>query len=349
MLSARTVANEHSDVFTFLTGDLAATATQCRKPEDGCSLSLVYVSDAKQLEAAAQTHAAIVIAQRNLTADVQAMGERLNCVFSVGSISMGMAQLLKYFDLKRDRFTQWGERHATAIVHPTAIVGANVILGPYSVVGAGSVIGDGCCIGTHVVVENNVTIGADTVLHSHVFIGSGCIVGSQCEIHPHTSVGSDGFGYAVGAGGRSTKISHLGIVTLGDRVEIGSNCAIDRGTIDSTYIRSGTKLDNICHIAHNCDLGEDGFYTAGFMMAGSTTIGKRFMTGGNSVVGTHLTLADDVILAGRSTVTNDVKEGGQYGGYPLQPIKEALKTIVSIGQLNDIRKNLNKVMKHLGL
>ena len=85
------------------------------------------------------------------------------------------------------------------------------------------------------------------------------------------------------------------------------------------------------------------------MMAGSTTIGKRFMTGGNSVVGTHLTLADDVILAGRSTVTNDVKEGGQYGGYPLQPIKEALKTIVSIGQLNDIRKNLNKVMKHLGL
>ncbi len=349
MLSARTIASEHADVFTFLAGDLAAAAAQCRQPEECCSTSLVYVSDAAQLELAARAGAAIVIVQRGLTGDAQAMTERLNCVFSAGSIPMGMAQLLKYFDGKRDRFTQWGERHATAVVHSTATIGANVILGPYCVIGAGSTIGDGCCIGAHVVVENNVTVGNDTMLHPHVFIGAGCIVGNQCEIHPHTSVGSDGFGYAVGADGRSNKISHLGIVTLGDRVEIGSNCAIDRATITSTHIRSGTKLDNICHIAHNCDLGEDGFYTAGFMMAGSTTIGKRFMTGGNSVVGTHLTLADDVVLAGRSTVTNDVKEGGQYGGYPLQPIKDALKTIVSIGQLNDIRKNLNRVMKHLGL
>jgi UDP-3-O-[3-hydroxymyristoyl] glucosamine N-acyltransferase len=138
-------------------------------------------------------------------------------------------------------------------------------------------------------------------------------------------------------------------VCIGDEVEIGGNCSIDRGTLSSTFIRSGTKVDNICHIAHNCDLGEDGFYTAGFMMAGSTKIGRRFMTGGNSVVSAHLTLADDVVLAGRSTVTNDVKEAGQYGGYPLQPVKDALKTIVSLGQINDIRKNLNKVMKRLGI
>jgi UDP-3-O-[3-hydroxymyristoyl] glucosamine N-acyltransferase len=74
----------------------------------------------------------------------------------------------------------------------------------------------------------------------------------------------------------------------------------------STFIRSGAKLDNICHIAHNCDLGENGLYTAGFMMAGSTKIGRGFMTGGNSVVSAHLTLADNVHLAGRSTVTNNV-------------------------------------------
>jgi UDP-3-O-[3-hydroxymyristoyl] glucosamine N-acyltransferase len=349
MLTAKCIATEHADVFTFLSGDLEAVAAQCRRPEEGCSASLVYVSDAGQLAVAARTGASIIIVHRSLTNDVQAMRDRLNCVFSVAAISTGMAQLLKHFDCKRERFAQWGERHATAVVHPSATIGANVLLGPYCVIGAGTAIADGCCIGAHVVVENNVTIGADTILHPHVFIGAGCIVGSQCEIHPHTSVGSDGFGYAVGAGRRATKIPHLGIVTLGDRVEIGSNCAIDRATITSTHIRSGTKLDNICHIAHNCDLGEDGLYTAGFMMAGSTTIGKRFMTGGNSVVGTHLTLADDVSLAGRSTVTNDVKEAGQYGGYPLQPVKDALKTIVSLGQINDIRKNLNKVMKRLGI
>jgi UDP-3-O-[3-hydroxymyristoyl] glucosamine N-acyltransferase len=199
------------------------------------------------------------------------------------------------------------------------------------------------------VIENGARIGAGTMLHPHVFVGAGCEIGLNCEVHPHTTIGSDGFGYAVGASRRPQKLSHLGNVCIGDEVEIGGNCSIDRATLTSTYIRSGTKLDNICHIAHNCDLGEDGFYTAGFMMAGSTTIGRRFMTGGNSVVSAHLTLADDVSLSGRSTVTNDVPEPGHYGGYPLQPLKDALRTIASVGQITEMRRNLNRVLKHLQL
>jgi UDP-3-O-[3-hydroxymyristoyl] glucosamine N-acyltransferase len=85
------------------------------------------------------------------------------------------------------------------------------------------------------------------------------------------------------------------------------------------------------------------------MMAGSTTIGRRFMTGGNSVVSAHLTLADDVALAGRSTVTSDVREPGHYGGYPLQPLKEAMRTIAALGQISDIRKSVNRIMRHLKL
>ncbi len=85
------------------------------------------------------------------------------------------------------------------------------------------------------------------------------------------------------------------------------------------------------------------------MTGGSTKIGRQFVTGGGTVVTAHVTLADNVILAGRSTVTNDVREAGSYGGYPLQPLKQAMKTVVSIGQLNDLRRNLNRVMKHLGL
>jgi UDP-3-O-[3-hydroxymyristoyl] glucosamine N-acyltransferase len=212
-------------------------------------------------------------------------------------------------------------------------------------VGAGASIGDRCCIGSHAVVENDARIGAGTTLHPHVFVGAGCEVGNDCELHPHTSIGSDGFGYAVGASRRPQKISQLGNVRIGDEVEIGSNCAIDRATLTSTYIRSGTKLDNVCHIAHNCDLGEDGMYTAGFMMAGSTKIGRRFMTGGNSVVSAHLTLADDVMLGGRSTVTSDVSEAGQYAGYPLQPLKDAMRTLASLGQLSEMRRSLNRVLR----
>jgi UDP-3-O-[3-hydroxymyristoyl] glucosamine N-acyltransferase len=260
-----------------------------------------------------------------------------------------MAALLKYFDTKPERFSQWGERHSTAVVHPTATIGRNAMLGPYCVIGAHATIGDDCLIGSHTVVENYVKIGARTILHPHVFVGSACEIGSDCEIHPHSSIGSDGFGYALSKSERPQKISQLGNVVIGDEVEIGSNCAIDRATLTSTFIRSGAKLDNICHIAHNCDLGENGFYTAGFMMGGSTKIGRNFVTGGGSVVTAHVTVADDVILAGRSTVMNDIRQAGSYGGHPLQPLRQAMKTLGSIGQLNDIRRNLNRVMKHLGL
>ena len=349
MLSAQTIQDRHSDIFTFLHGNLDAAANHCHVPEEASRGSLVYVSNAAQLaEARSHQPAILIVPARMSECANDALGAG-GCYFSVQSISMGMAILLKYFDKKGYRFTQWGERHSTAVVHAQAAIGARVFLGPYCVVGADARIGDDCMIGAHSVVENGASLGARTVLHPHVFVGAGSQIGEDCEIHPHTSIGSDGFGYAVDRDGGARKIAHLGNVRIGDRVEIGSNCAIDRATLTSTHIRSGTKLDNICHIAHNCDLGENGFFTAGFMMGGSTKIGRHFVTGGNSVVTAHITLGDNVILAGRSSVTCDVPDAGSYGGYPLQPLKEAMKTIANIGHLNEIRKNLNRVMKHLHL
>ncbi len=349
MLTAQMIKNRHSDVFTYLHGNLCSSASRCHVPDEASSQSLVYVSDAAQLHEAVRRKPAILIIQAKFAEEAPSVADMDTGCFSVQNISMGMAVLLKYFDRKYERFTQWGPRHATAVVHARALIGGGVFLGPYCVIGAQAVIGDGCMIGAHAVIENDARIGARTIIHPHVFVGAACEIGADCEIHPHTSIGGDGFGYAVGADRRPRKIAHLGNVVIGDEVEIGSNCAIDRATLTSTHIRSGAKLDNICHIAHNCDLGENGFYTAGFMMGGSTKIGRRFVTGGNSVVTAHITLADDVVLAGRSTVTSDVPEAGPYGGYPLQPLKEAMKTIANIGHLNEIRRNLNRVMKHLDL
>jgi UDP-3-O-[3-hydroxymyristoyl] glucosamine N-acyltransferase len=347
MLNARTIQTLHSDVCTYMWGNLDAAADDCRAPADAGPGSLVFVTDLAQLQAVRSRHAAILVLQRDIAGELAPDEAGFGCCFSVSSVPMGMAVLLGHLDRKRERFAQWGQHHPTAVVHPDATIGSGVLLGPYCVIGARASIGDDCCIGSHVVVENDVRIGAGTMLHPHVFVGAGCELGRDCEVHPHTSIGSDGFGYAVGADRRPRKIPHLGNVCIGDQVEIGSNCAIDRAKLSSTYIRSGAKLDNICHIAHNCDLGEDGFYTAGFMMAGSTTIGRRFMTGGNSVVSAHLTLADDVVLAGRSTVTSDVPEAGHYGGYPLQPIKDAIRTLSTLGHVSGMRKSLNRVLKHL--
>jgi UDP-3-O-[3-hydroxymyristoyl] glucosamine N-acyltransferase len=349
VLRAETIQSRHSDLFTFVQGDLAATATVCHRPEESCAESLVYLSNRKQLEAVASPDAAILILHKDLLPAINDAQKWRGCVFSVSAIPPAMAALLQYFDRKTERFAQWGERHPTAVVHERASIGKNVMLGPYCVIGADAVIGDDCLIGSHTVVENKARIGARTILHPHVFIGSACEIGSGCEIHPHTSIGSDGFGYAVDAGGKPRKIPQLGNVVVGDDVEIGSNCAVDRATLTSTYIRSGAKLDNICHIAHNCDLGENGLYTAGFMMAGSTTIGRSFVTGGNSVVSAHLTIADNVSLQGRSNVTKSITRAGAYGGYPLQPLQDALRTAVNVGHLSKMRRDLKRVMNHLKL
>ena len=225
MLNAHSIQGRHGDVFTYLQGNLDTAATHCRMPCDAAPDSLVFVSDQAQLTAAREHGAAILIVQRDIVEQLAAAETAFGCCFSVRTVPMGMAVLLKYFDRKRKRFAQWGERHPTAIVHASATIGADVLLGPYCVIGANAVIGDGCCIGSHTVVENDACLGSNTLLHPHVFIGAGCELGRDCEVHSHTSIGSDGFGYAVGASRRPQKLSHLGNVCIGDEVEIGAAIA----------------------------------------------------------------------------------------------------------------------------
>ena len=166
--------------------------------------SLVFVSDAEQIAQAYSHRPAILICLSKVSESLKpANGD--TCCFSVKVMPIGMATLLKYFDRKCVRFTQWGPRHPTALVHPDAHVGSDVCLGPYCVIGANATLGNNSMIGAHAVIENGATIGARTVIHPQVFIGAGCQVGDDCEIHPHTTVGGDGFGYAPGPDGRAAR------------------------------------------------------------------------------------------------------------------------------------------------
>ena len=165
MLRAETIKERHSDIFTFLQGDLAATATHCHQPEETSSESLVYLSEQKHLDTVACHEPAIVIVHSKLLPSINATREWQGCLFSVTAMPSAMAALLTYFDRKAERFGQWGRHHPTALVHATATIGEDVMLGPYCVIGANTVIGDGCLIGSHTVVENDVSIGARTILH----------------------------------------------------------------------------------------------------------------------------------------------------------------------------------------
>ena len=147
MLAALTIKTRHSDVFTFLGGNLERSAGRCDVPGRSSIASLVYVSEPAQLAEVMRRNPAILVVQAGLACRLACQAaDAGTCCFSVRSIPMGMAVLLKYFDRKSVRFTQWGERHATAVVHADASIGAGVFLGPYCVIGANASIGDGCLI-----------------------------------------------------------------------------------------------------------------------------------------------------------------------------------------------------------
>lgn len=347
MITAAVIKELSSPNISFISGSLQAVASKVTSPQQAEPDSLVFISTIADLELALKGHAPIIVAHKSLSppSDINSTW------FTAPDIRMAMATVLPLFDGKMNRFNQVEKIHSTAQIHPGAHLGVNVCLGPFVVIGEGARIGDYTTIGAHTVVECFAIIGDHTLIHPQVFIGAFCEVGSHCEIHPHTTIGSDGFAFAPNKEGQLKKIPQIGKVVIGNEVEIGANCTVDRAALTETRIGNGTKLDNLCHIAHNVVIGKNCAIAAGFAVAGSTTVGNNCMFGGRVAVADHVTICDNVIVGGSSGITNDIKQPGAYAGFPIEPLRENLKTLASLGNGNlpRMRKQLNKIMKHLGL
>lgn len=333
------------EVLHYVQGPLVAKVLRVLPPEQANPEALVFVSKQDQLEIALKHNASIVVAHKSLTIPEKSHA----CFFITPHIQLAMALVGGLFDKKIQRFQQEEHIHPKSFVHPTARLGKNVIVGPCAVIGSEVHIGDNSIIGANTVLETHVHIGHNTIIHPLVFVGAYCEIGAFCEVQPHVTIGSDGFGFVPLKDSHPVKIPQNGKVIIEDHVEIGANCTIDRAALTETRIRAGAKLDNLVHIAHNCEIGQNALIAAGFMMAGSSKIGKNFMCGGRVVVADHVNITDNVMIAGLSGVTNDISEAGQYGGYPLQPLKDSLKTLANTIHLTKIRKQLGRIVKHLNL
>ena len=313
-------------------GSLEVNVEQVSSPEKSNENSLIFVSKQEFVDLALSQKGRFFIK----TDSLQTQFPEGCTVFSSPSLSLAMALILPFFDSKKDRF----ESSKQNSIHPTARIGENVVIGHFAVIGARSIIGSNCLIGAGVVIENDCVIGANTCLHPQVFIGAQTEIGTRCEIHPHTTIGADGFGYVTDPQTKKHhKVPQIGNVIIEDDVEIGANCAIDRATLTATIIRKGSKLDNFIHIAHNCDIGDNAMITASFTIAGSSKIGKQFKCGGQTGVTDHVTIADDVTLAGRTGVLQSITEPGVYGGLPAMKIQKYLKTNVALDSLSDMWKD----------
>ena len=229
----------------------------------------------------------------------------------------------------------------TARIDPTAWVGAGAVIGRDAVVGAGSYIGPGC------VIEPECIIGNGCRLVARVTLCRGTVLGERVIIHPGAVLGSDGFGYAKD-GEHWIKVPQLGIVEVGDDVEIGANVAIDRGALGNTIIGDRVKLDNLIHIAHNVEIGEDTAIAGCVGIAGSTRIGKQCTMGGMCSVAGHIEIGDNVHFTGRSMVTKSHKQPGLYsGGMPTLPNREWLKAIAHLKRFENITHRIERLEERL--
>jgi UDP-3-O-[3-hydroxymyristoyl] glucosamine N-acyltransferase len=238
-------------------------------------------------------------------------------------------------------------------VHRSAIISPNAKISKLAKVGARCIIGDDCIIADNaelhpnVILYDNVIIGESTEIHSNVVCYSGSIIGKNCIIHAGVVIGADGFGFLEKDDGAYDKIPQLGGVMIGDNVEIGANTTIDRALLDNTVIRDGVKLDNLVHIAHNCDIGENTAMAAQVGISGSTKIGKRNRIGGQAGVAGHIEISDDVILSAKSGVGKSLRDKGIYFGAPAKERTQAFKLEAYIRRLPDIAVDVEVLKKHM--
>ena len=226
--------------------------------------------------------------------------------------------------------------HPTAVVDPGVNLGTDVRIGPLVVVGERCRIGDGTMIMAGTVIGRDVSIGVRTLLYANVTVREGCRIGDRVIVHSGTVIGSDGFGFAPKPDGSYEKIPQLGIVVVGDDVEIGANCTVDRATMGETRIENGVKLDNLIQVAHNVVIGEHTVIAAQAGISGSTRIGKRNMIGGQVGFTGHLAIADDSKWGAQSGVHRSATApGGTYMGTPAVPFRQASHIMGAMSQLPD--------------
>lgn len=236
---------------------------------------------------------------------------------------------------------------AHASVATDAQLEADVQVAPGAVIESGACIGAGAIIGPGSIVMRGAVIGAGTRLVARVVVAPLCHIGQGCLLHPGVVVGGDGFGFVRDADGW-LKIPQIGTVRIGDRVEIGANSTVDRGTIIDTVIEDGVKIDNLVQIGHNVRIGADTVIAAGSGVAGSTTVGKRCTIGGQVGIFDHVTICDDVAIAGKAMVGHSIDTPGVYASsLRAEPIRRWQRHEARFRSLDEMAKKLNKLEQEL--
>lgn len=291
---------------------------------------LVFVDDQKHLAAALQSKAGAVIA-----GEFAAASESDKPLLISDHPKLAFARAAELF--RDDMASNDAAVHPAAAIHESAVLAPGVRIDARSVIGADVHIGARTHIGPGCSIAAGVKIGAGCEIYPNVTIYANTTLGNQVIVHAGAVLGSDGFGYVRDRKtGHYTKFPQVGRLVIEDDVEIGANATVDRGALDETRIRRGAKIDNLVHIGHNCQIGEDVVIAAQTGLSGSIVIENGVILGGQVGIGEHATIGEGVMLGGQGGVLpNKILRGKgvAFWGTPAQPLRQYLKQLATLARL----------------
>ncbi len=326
-------------------GDPSAQVSTVATLEDAREGQISFLSNPKYLGQLATTRASAVLVR----SDVESP-RPMNLIRTPDPYAAVTAAIVRLHGHRQP--PQWGispEAH----VAPTARLGRNANIAPNVHIDEDVQIGDNATFYPGVYVGRGCRVGDNALLFPNVVLYENCILGDRVTIHAGSVIGEDGLGYAP-VDGKWVKIPQIGNVVVGDDVEIGANCTVDRATLGSTRIGAGTKFSNLIAIGHGTRIGEDCMFVAQVGVAGSVQVGRHVTVAGQAGIVGHITIGDNATVGARAGVTNSVEPGVTVLGEPAVPINECKRQLAVVQRLPELknavkrmRRDLDRLMKQL--
>lgn len=331
---------EHSSLVEFPDCDPDITGVESVQTASVCTISYIEGNKFKAYVETTQASALILPLDQDLQARAS---DRGIAWLSTPDPRLGFARAIALF---YQPFQLSAGMHPTAVIDPSVRLGKDVAIGAHVVIQQGAKIGDGVCIHPNVVVYPDVVVGDRTVLHANSVLHERAVIGSDCVIHSGAVIGAEGFGFVPTKSGWE-KMEQSGITVLEDGVEIGCNSAVDRPAVGETRIKRGTKLDNLVHVAHGCEVGEGVVMAAQVGLAGGVTVGNRVTLAGQVGVSNQAKIGEGAIATAKTGVHSHVKPGEIVSGNPALPYKVYLKASAVMSRLPDMYQALRKLSRQL--
>lgn len=319
-------------------GDRAVPISSVATLEDAGPADVGFLSNPKYENHLATTRAAAVFVRPDVKSP-----RPMNLIRTPEPYAAVTAAIVRLHGYRRH--PQWGISDR-AMIAASAVIGANANIAPNVYIDDDVRIGANATIYPGVHIARNCRIGDNLTLFPNVVIYENCALGDRVTIHAGTVIGEDGLGYAP-VGEKWVKIPQIGNAVLGDDVEIGANCTIDRATLGSTTIGSGSKFSNLIAIGHGTRIDEDCMFVAQVGVAGSVHVGRHVTMAGQAGVVGHITIGDNVTVGAKAGVTNSIEPGVTVLGQPAVPISECRRQMAVTQRLPDMKDEIRRLRRDL--